>query len=626
MADEGDRDPVDRGEQGGTGSSGTEGPGDQEDSAQDLFEDLDKFFAPIDEGDWPELDHPEEEGSEAPPVQEPSTAGSTGEEMPSLETGPPSTTPGDAEVDESVTREPPSEKLAGEARAETPASTAEMSGEDWSRLRDVLGDDEEEDEEDFVSPPAGAEPPPEEVVYGLGGTIGEEAASPAGETPADLAEATVAGEPEPEEPHELTIDDLRNAPPEYQDLPGGEEGEGLDLGEREGEIGTGPTGESPIAAREEGAEEPVASGAAEEEADPFADVGEGALFGEDDIGDEPLVYTPPSRELPDPFAATPGEVEEDLLADLDRPATPRTVRVGEPEAMTGPTWEEPSSRALMGEPPQEPQPRSRDLPMAVLSAAVLGVVFLLALAWSPAAASIVAGLVVLLGQAELYATMHRRNYQPATALGLVLGALLLGAAYFKGEAGMMFVLSLGLVLCFFWYMSGAPKARAGSVGNIGATLLGLLYVPMLAGFILMILTQAPSGRALMLLVLILTFVYDISAFAIGTIYGSRPLAPNISPKKSWEGLMAATAVTIIAALVFVPTVIDYLPFGVKSVGLAIVICVFAPLGDLAESAIKRDLGVKDMGTIIPGHGGVLDRIDSLLFVAPAVFYFLRIIF
>jgi phosphatidate cytidylyltransferase len=132
------------------------------------------------------------------------------------------------------------------------------------------------------------------------------------------------------------------------------------------------------------------------------------------------------------------------------------------------------------------------------------------------------------------------------------------------------------------------------------------------------------GRSLMLAVLGLTFLYDISAFAGGSFFGSRPLAPTISPRKSWEGALVGSILTLVFAIAIVPN-IDPMSLS-RSVGLALVVAVFAPLGDLAESLIKRDLGVKDMGTILPGHGGILDRVDSALFVLPAAYYFFRLIF
>jgi phosphatidate cytidylyltransferase len=142
--------------------------------------------------------------------------------------------------------------------------------------------------------------------------------------------------------------------------------------------------------------------------------------------------------------------------------------------------------------------------------------------------------------------------------------------------------------------------------------------------VLILLSQQASGRELMLVVIGLTVAYDIAAFFFGSFWGSHALAPTISPKKSREGLLGATFVTFALSIGIVPSVIHYLSL-TDAVGLAVVVSIFAPLGDLAESALKRDMGVKDMGSILPGHGGVLDRFDSILFVAPAAFYFLRLI-
>jgi phosphatidate cytidylyltransferase len=263
------------------------------------------------------------------------------------------------------------------------------------------------------------------------------------------------------------------------------------------------------------------------------------------------------------------------------------------------------------------------MPLALLTAAVLAVLALVTIAWNKDFFAVIAGAVILGGQAEVYAAMQRKGYQPATALGLVLGGLMLAAGYLKGEQAMLFFVVLGVVLSFLWYMVAAPKAREGALGNIGVTMLGLVYVPLLAGFVLIILAQPLSGRALTLAILGLTFLYDAAAFVVGSLWGSRALAPTISPKKSWQGLFGATLVTLAVSVATLPS-IRPLTWG-QSVGLALVIAIFAPLGDLSESLLKRDFGVKDMGSLLPGHGGIMDRIDSALFVLPAAFFFLRLI-
>ncbi|MBI2238684.1 MAG: phosphatidate cytidylyltransferase, partial [Actinobacteria bacterium] len=111
----------------------------------------------------------------------------------------------------------------------------------------------------------------------------------------------------------------------------------------------------------------------------------------------------------------------------------------------------------------------------------------------------------------------------------------------------------------------------------------------------------------------------------GYFWGSRPFAPTVSPKKSWEGAIGATLVVIAVSVGIVANYVDSLNDVTNAVALAALVAILAPLGDLAESLLKRDLGVKDMGSVLPGHGGVLDRIDSVLFVAPAAFMFLRVI-
>jgi len=555
----------------------------------------------------------------------------------------------------------PVDSAAGPQGPDEPARpgdrTSEVSPGDWSRLRDVLGEEEDEDDLTFAPDeadvPAGdssllsfddlgveseepdqeaegaASAPAEEPPEGLSSSAfpdpwtpqrdGEDAESPMMESPMsepsppaptpppDTAAAppqpAPGGEREDEEHHELTIDDLKKAPPEYTDLPG-------------------PLDEDDAGETEPPPERTSFHGLGDD--DPFVTVPpepSGSApggFDEVEAAADQIAGTHPEDENLAPGAA---DVENDLLADLRRPSTPRTVRV-DPESLTGPTWEEPTSQALVTEPPP-PRERGRNLPAALLSAAVLVVVALISLAFSKVVFAGVATAVVLLAQFELYTTMRKKGYTPATLLGLVMGALMMGAAYFRGESAMLSILLITVVATFLWYMAAPPKIRSAAVGNIAATLLGVTYVPMLAGYILVILAKAPSARATTLFVLGLTFLYDIAAFGVGTVWGSRALAPTISPKKSWEGVLGGTFASVAFCVAIIPSIEPYTL--VQSVGIALIISIFAPLGDLAESVVKRDLGVKDMGSIMPGHGGMLDRIDSVLFVAPAVFYFLRLV-
>jgi phosphatidate cytidylyltransferase len=320
------------------------------------------------------------------------------------------------------------------------------------------------------------------------------------------------------------------------------------------------------------------------------------------------------------------DVEQSILADLDEPeVAQRTVVVGSGEGLGGPSWQEPTSVEVGAD--QEGRPDAgRDVPAAFLTGLVLAAIALGSLAIGSGVFAVVASLIALVAMGELYGVMHRRHLQPATAVGLVGGALVLAGAYLHGEAAMAAMLAMTTAAAFVWFMTVPQAHRKNITSSIGVTILPIVYVALLAGYALTTVTlDAPlNGPRLVIDVIVLTFAYDAVAFAVGSGWGSRPLAQTISPKKSWEGSAAATVVVIgvsvVMAALFVPA-LDTIP---RSVGLAIVVAVFAPLGDLAESLIKRDLDVKDMGSILPGHGGVLDRIDSLLFVAPAAFLYFRI--
>jgi phosphatidate cytidylyltransferase len=157
----------------------------------------------------------------------------------------------------------------------------------------------------------------------------------------------------------------------------------------------------------------------------------------------------------------------------------------------------------------------------------------------------------------------------------------------------------------------------------------MAWIPLLGSYLIMLLDE-PDGRALVVAVIGLTFLFDSAAFLVGSFWGGsfvqRPLAPSVSPKKSVEGLVFATLATVVVSVAIVTSMVA--PFEGKQLEaalLGLVVSAAATFGDLAESLVKRDVGIKDMGSILPGHGGLLDRIDSLLFVAPAAFLVIRIV-
>jgi phosphatidate cytidylyltransferase len=176
-----------------------------------------------------------------------------------------------------------------------------------------------------------------------------------------------------------------------------------------------------------------------------------------------------------------------------------------------------------------------------------------------------------------------------------------------------------VIACFLWFL--ADPNRINVTQNLATTILGVVYVPFFAAHVVLM-TGFRHGPAITISYLGLTALNDVGAFAAGVFFGKHPMAPSISPKKSWEGAIGATLLMFVLALIVGPLIA---PFTVgTALLLALAVSIVSPLGDLASSVLKRDIGLKDWGNILPGHGGVLDRIDALLFVAPAAYWLIRV--
>ena len=255
----------------------------------------------------------------------------------------------------------------------------------------------------------------------------------------------------------------------------------------------------------------------------------------------------------------------------------------------------------------------------------VGVVALLLLKAGPAPALALATLVAGAGAAEVFGVLRRAGYRPATLLGLTATVSVMVGAYLKGEAALPLVAALTTVFSFLWYLAGVVQARA--VRNIGATLAGFMWVGFLGSYAGLLLNPATfphrHGEAYLLGALIATVSYDVGGFVLGSRLGRHPLAPRISPAKTWEGLIGGMLASLVLSAVIVSQIHPW-SFH-DAVALGLVAAVVAPIGDLCQSLAKRDLGIKDMGTVLPGHGGLLDRIDAILFVLPATYYLVRVL-
>ncbi len=269
-----------------------------------------------------------------------------------------------------------------------------------------------------------------------------------------------------------------------------------------------------------------------------------------------------------------------------------------------------------------PEPRKgagRNLKLATLTGITLGGLVVGLLYLGAEAFFGLAIIVIMLGQAEFYRATRSAGHNPAAALGLVGGAVVLVGVFLNGPSAAGLALFATLAACFIWYMSF--PTRVNLVVNVAITMMGIAYIPLLGSFV-GLLSRRPDGRGVTIAAIGAAAVYDIFAYAGGSTLGKHPMSPSISPNKTWEGAAVATLATVGTAYFAGPALGPWSPLEAALLGLAI--AVVAPLGDLVESLIKRDLGIKDMGTIFPGHGGALDRIDAILFVAPTVWFSLQL--
>ncbi len=267
-----------------------------------------------------------------------------------------------------------------------------------------------------------------------------------------------------------------------------------------------------------------------------------------------------------------------------------------------------------------PSTPPRDVTTSVVTGVVALAVVLVASAIGPKALLVLVMVALVMAAAELFGAMRVAGHHPATLLGVVGTGALSAAVYWRTD-GFAVVLPLFMVFTLLWYLTGVIRGRP--LMNAAVTVLGFFYVGVLGSFAAILLT-APSnhGIGLLLGAVLTTAAYDAGAFFAGRFAGRTPLAPDISPGKTVEGMVGACFATLVAGLV----VGQVAPWTMsRGILLAFVVMVAAPLGDLCESMLKRDLGVKDMGTILPGHGGILDRIDALLFVVPATYYLTRVL-
>ncbi|WP_107066024.1 MULTISPECIES: phosphatidate cytidylyltransferase [unclassified Streptomyces] len=275
------------------------------------------------------------------------------------------------------------------------------------------------------------------------------------------------------------------------------------------------------------------------------------------------------------------------------------------------------------QPAPAPQKKSagRDLSAAIGVGLGLGVVIVASLFIVKAVFVGVIAVAVVVGLWELTSRLQERKGIKAPLVPLAVGgAAMVVAGYVRGAEGAWVAMALTALAALVWRMTEPPE---NYLRDVTAGLFAAFYVPFLATFVAMMLT-ADDGPRRVLTFLLLTVVSDTGAYAIGWRFGKHKLAPRISPGKTREGLLGAVLFAMVAGALCMQFLIDDGSWW-QGLLLGLAVAVSATLGDLGESMIKRDLGIKDMGTLLPGHGGIMDRLDSLLPTAPVV-WLLMVIF
>lgn len=373
-------------------------------------------------------------------------------------------------------------------------------------------------------------------------------------------------------------------------------------------------------------------------------------FGDGDTGNLPHWTEPPTGELP---AFDAEEDDTDVWGTFQQPSAP-TRRPERLVIGTDPTGEgrrvrdttadygmDPS-RDITGGMARGPRPApvrragargprggtGRDMPQAVTTALVLLAVFLGAIMWRPAAVMLIVIAVVGLAAVEFFSKVTEKGYRPATFAGLLACVAAPLAAYWIGDGALPLVFAFGFLATTVGFL-GATSVQSGPMPNVAITTLAMTWIGLMGSFAALILRTSVSGFSdagtdTLFMVAIAVIANDVGALFVGASMGRTPLREWVSPNKTIEGAIGGAVASIVALIVVGSQNGTWNSMG-EWLALGVVVAVMAPLGDLVESMFKRNLDVKDFGSIVAGHGGVLDRFDGFLFVLPAAYYLMLVL-
>ena len=260
----------------------------------------------------------------------------------------------------------------------------------------------------------------------------------------------------------------------------------------------------------------------------------------------------------------------------------------------------------------------RLLPSIAVSLSLIALIWF-ALAYHREIFAIVVTVAVLLGIREIVRAFSARGIYLSLRALIIASIALSYAAWIGGVGGLAIATAIAIPVLLIGLLTKGPE---GFVASATATTFSLLYLPFLGGF-LILLGHTNNGFERVMTFVILVSCNDTFGYIVGVLFGKHPLVPKISPKKSWEGLIGSFVFTVTGGVLAFTLIMDMAWWIGAIAGLMIVFT--ATCGDLIESAMKRDLELKDMGTLLPGHGGMLDRLDSVLISAPALWLALELV-
>lgn len=254
-----------------------------------------------------------------------------------------------------------------------------------------------------------------------------------------------------------------------------------------------------------------------------------------------------------------------------------------------------------------PSKAGRNLPAAVAVAVVLIGALITGLFYVPVVLALLAGAASGIGMWEIARSLGYRGIEIPRVPAVIAAVLMPLAAFQGGAQALSIAVVLSVTLVVVWRAFGA---KDGMLLSIMGSVFGLVWVSFLMSCALL-LYHMDNGAYRVLTVILLAVSSDTFGYAVGVVWGKHPMAPKISPKKSWEGFAGSVSGAVIVGVLCTVYLLN--SHWWQGVVLAVAIVAVSTLGDFSESMIKRELGIKDMGTLLPGHGGVMDRIDSILF-------------